>query len=132
MKPDARIREDLGFYCGSKHEANVARVLKYLGIKFEPYQNSKKNIDIEEMAGKLELRNEDNDRPLKEMQPDFYVPKEDTYIEVKGGWDSFTSNDRKRLAAALLLDKRIVEICGITYTILEKAFKDKIPEWEST
>lgn len=131
MNSKRRPREDLGFHCDSAHEANVARILKYLGIEFKPYKNSKKNIDIEEMAGKLKLRNEDNDRPLKEMQPDFYVPKEDTYIEVKGGWGSFTSNDRKKLAAALLMNKKIVEICGITYTILERAFKDKIPEWES-
>jgi hypothetical protein len=64
------------------------------------------------------------------MRPDFYLPKEKTFVEVKGGWSSVTSNDRKKLAGALLKGIKIVEICGITYEILEKEFKSKIREWE--
>ena len=65
------------------------------------------------------------------MEPDFYLPETDVFIEVKPrGMDR---NDRMRVAAALLKGEGIkLEVIGpVTYKILEKAFKDKIPNWES-
>ena len=63
------------------------------------------------------------------IEPDFYLPTEDCFIEVKRGWGSFTENDRLKLIGALKKGVKIIEIIGPMYEILEKAFKDKI-EWE--
>jgi len=127
MKSRKGFRKDLGFNCDSKAEANVARILKHLNIEFQPYSKSKKRIYI----GDKGFRDRNDKHLLKEMRPDFYLPKENTYIEVKGGWGSFTPNDRYRLIGTLMKeDVRIVEICGVIYGILEKAFKKEIPEWE--
>jgi len=126
MRSARGFRKDLGFYCDSKAEANVARILKHLRIEFQPYTMSKRKINIEDLG----YKDENDGRTLKEMRPDFYLPKEDTYVEVKRSWDSVTSNDRKRLAGALIKGIKIVEICGVTYEILERAFNEKISEWE--
>jgi hypothetical protein len=126
MRSQRGFREDLGFHCDSKVEANFARILKYLGKDFQPYGVSRKKISIQDLG----YKDENDGHILREMRPDFYLPKEKTFVEVKGGWSSVTSNDRKKLAGALLKGIKIVEICGITYEILEKEFKSKIREWE--
>lgn len=126
MRSKRGFRKDLGFHCDSKVEANFARILKYLGKDFQPYSESKMKIPIQDLG----FRDENDNHILREMRPDFYLPREKTYVEVKGGWGSFTSNDRKKLAGVLLKGIRIVEICGITYEILEREFKSKIREWE--
>jgi hypothetical protein len=61
-----------------------------------PVHACKRNIYI----GDLGFKDENDGHILKEMCPDFYLPKGDTYIEVKGNWGSFTSNDRKRFIGA--------------------------------
>jgi hypothetical protein len=62
------IREDLDQYFRSSWEANFARILNYLGIKwyFEP-----KKFEISEG---------------KTYTPDFYLPQLDTWVEIKGYW----------------------------------------------
>lgn len=126
MKSKRGFRKDLGFHCDSKAEANVARILKYLGIEFQPYVKSKRKIYI----GDLGFKDEIDGHALKEIRPDFYLPKEEAYLEVKGTWKSFTSNDRKRLIGALMKGAKIIEICGSVYEMLEKAYKEKIQRWE--
>lgn len=124
MRSKRGFREDLGFCCDSKAEANVARVLKCLNIEFEPWEVHQKKINLEH----LEMKNSKGD-PICWMEPDFYLPNDDCFIEVKRGWSSFTENDRLRLIGALKEGKKIIEIVGPLYTILEKAFKDKV-KWE--
>jgi len=124
MRSNRGVREDLGFHCDSKAEANVTRVLEYLNIEFEPYSVHKKKIRLEHLA----LKNSKGES-ICWMEPDFYLPKDDCFIEVKGGWSSFTENDRLRLIGALKEGKKIIEVVGPIYKILEKAFKDKV-KWE--
>ena len=118
------FREDLGFSCDSNAKANVARVLKYLNIEFEPYSVHKRKIQLKHPG----LKNSKGD-PICWMEPDFYLPKDDCFIEVKRGWSSFAENDRLRLIGALKEGVKIIEVVGPMYTILEKTFKDKV-EWE--
>jgi len=112
-------------------EANVARVLRLLGIEYERGHR----IKIEELAHKYEFRHTEKGHYLKEIRPDFYIAKleniTDTHIEVKPA--GMTFNDRMRIASALLKPERIKFelIMPVTYKVLEKAFKDKIPEWET-
>ena len=108
-------------------EANVARVLRLLGIKYEKGHR----IKIGELARKYEFRHTEKGHYLKEIRPDFYIPRFDTYIEVKPA--GMTRNDRMRIVAAFLKLEgiKLELIMPVTYKILEKAFKPRIPEWES-
>ena len=114
-------------YYRSLGEANIARILRYLDIEYEIHRG----INIKDVAEKHNLRKRETGRLLQEVRPDFYLPEYDTYIEVKpSGMDQ---NDRQRLAAVLLHrdEPRIEVIMPQTYRILEKAFREKIPEWET-
>lgn len=125
-----KYRPDLGEVFDSMGEANVARVLQLLGIKYERGHR----ININEIARKYGFCRTETDRYLQEIRPDFCIVKlgrlTDIHIEVKPA--GMTFNDRMRIAAALLKPERIkLElIMPVTYKILEKAFKHKIPEWE--
>lgn len=59
-------REDLGHYVRSNWEANVARILKFQGRKYEFEKHS-----FQLSNGKVYI-------------PDFYLPEENLYLEVKG------------------------------------------------
>lgn len=123
-----KYRPDLDEIFDSAGEANIARVLRLLGIKYERGHR----IKIDELAHKYEFRHTEKGHYLKEIRPDFYIPKFDTYIEVKPA--GMTFNDRMRIAAAFLKLERIkLElIMPVTYKILEKAFKTKVGrEWET-
>ena len=127
--PRSKFRQDLGEEFDSKQEANIARIFRLLGIKYERKHGRK--IEFEEIAQRHEFRHTETGRFIKWMEPDFYLPETDVFIEVKPrGMDR---NDRMRIAAALLKGEGIkLEVIGpVTYKILEKAFKDKIPNWES-
>lgn len=105
----------------------MARVLRLLGIKYEKGHR----IKIGELARKYEFRHTEKGHYLKEIRPDFYIPRFDTYIEVKPA--GMTRNDRMRIVAAFLKLEgiKLELIMPVTYKILEKAFKPRIPEWES-
>ena len=65
------------------------------------------------------------------MEPDFYLPETDVFIEVKPrGMDR---NDRMRIASALLKgeDLKLEIVTPTIYKILEKVYRTKIQEWES-
>ena len=123
----AAIREDISeedvFH--SKGEANVARVLNHLGIKW----NRGRSIDISKLAKKYGCKHIESGRPLKSMVPDFYLPDFDLYIEVKPS--GLVGNDAMRIGLAYLKGERL-EIWGkATMKLLEKAFKSKIGDhWE--
>ena len=83
-------------YYHSKGEANVARILRHLEIKYE----REPSIDIQKIAEKYDFRKTETGRFLKQVRPDFYLPDFETYLEVKpAGMDW---NDRKRIASVLL------------------------------
>ena len=110
----------------SKGEANVARILRHLEIKYE----REPSIDIQKIAEKYDFRKTETGRLLKQVRPDFYLPDFETYLEVKpAGMDW---NDRKRIASVLLHKEqpRLELIMPVTLKLLEQAFRDKIPNWE--
>lgn len=73
----AGMREDLGHYVRSSWEADLARVFKYLGLsyQYEPHT--------------FELTAPDGHTLT--YTPDFYVPSEDKYYEVKGWMDAVSA-----------------------------------------
>jgi len=119
------FREDIPGEFDSKGEANVARVLNHLGIKWE----RGKRIDISELAKKYGCKHVETGRLLRWMEPDFYLPDLDLCIEVKPS--GLVGNDAMRIGLAYLKGERL-EVWGkATLKMLEKIFKNKISEfWE--
>ena len=76
------IREDLGQYFRSSWEANVARILNHLNIEW-----------IYEV--KRFIFESDNGLGVDSYQPDFYLPKLNMWIEVKGWLDKKSENRLK-------------------------------------
>lgn len=111
------IRSDLNKYFRSAWEANVARSLNYLHIKWE-YEYKRFDFS-EEKEGILSY------------QPDFYLPKYNKWIEVKG-WMDDKSKQRLKLfkkyypnesSNLILIDENI-------YNSLNKQYSEIIDNWE--
>ena len=97
-------RKDLEQYFRSAWEANMARVLNYLHIKWE-YEY--KRFDFQEET-----------EDVLSYQPDFYLSDYDKWIEVKGWMDG---KSKKRLE---LFKKYYPEQYKNLYLIDEKAYKE--------
>lgn len=100
------LREDLSLYFRSSWEANIARILNYLKIEWIYEKN----------------RYEINDKET--YTPDFYLPKKNEFIEVKGRWldDSkrkFEEFKKKYSVKIFLIDEKF-------YKWLIKRFRGKI------
>jgi len=110
-------REDLDKYFRSKWEANIARIFNYSNIiwEFEP-----KRFEFDDKSNGIES-----------YLPDFYLPKLNIWIEVKGWMKEI---DIKRLEKFKKYYpeeyNNLVIIEEKLYKILEKEFKYKITEWE--
>ena len=107
-------------------KANVARILKHI---LEVNYVRHKEIIIKDIATKYRLykepvRKEDKaNTPFTAIQPDFYLPDYDVYIEVKPGGIRPGNNDWKKLASVYLKEEKL-EVWGEgTYKLLTKAFK---------
>jgi len=124
-----KFRPDLSEKYDSKQEANIARIFRLLGIKYQREHGRK--IKFAEIAQEHNLRRTQDGHFIQWMVPDFYLPDTDTFIEIKP--KGIDRNDRMRIAATLLKcgSVRLEVIMPKVYEILEKAFKTKIPEWES-
>lgn len=108
-------RPDLGHYVRSMWEANVARILKLKNIEYKyemeayPFYNA-------------------NGELIDSYLPDFYLPKYDTYLEVKGQMDKISL---KKIELFRREGKRVIVVDGLIYNKLAKKFKDKIGKrWE--
>jgi len=78
-------RDDLGGqYFRSSWEANVARWLDFTGVRWE-YEA--KTFEFSQIK-----------RGTRFYTPDFYLPEEERFIEVKGWWDEKSLTRRKRMA----------------------------------
>jgi len=105
-------REDLDRWFRSNWEANYARILNYQGIKwvFEPQR-----FDLGECT----------------YLPDFYLPDEDRWIEIKG----YVRPEKEEKVAYQLKEfskTHNLTIIGIKqYKQLEREFKYLIPNWEN-
>lgn len=110
-------REDLGDqYFRSRWEANYARILelKQVQYQFEPKIFWLTRSDGSEVS----------------YTPDFYLVKEDMYVEVKGYWMD-DAKEKFDLFRQQYPEIRIDVLDSKYYRVLEKQFKDQIEEWES-
>ena len=99
-------REDLGHFVRSTWEANFARVLNYLEVK---YQYEPKRFQT----------------PYGSYCPDFYIPKWKTFVEIKG----YETNSYKQPDKIKYLKKNGVKLCVVRinkYLHIIKLVKNKI------
>ena len=109
--PAGGIRKDLGHYVRSKWEANVARVLIY---ENEPYEFEKHQFKLDD--GSVYI-------------PDFYLPYQDFYIEVKGYW--WEKGRRKFLNFKKQYPNiNLVVLDENLYIYLKNMYRKIIPNWE--
>lgn len=107
------IRKDIGHYVRSRWEANIARILKQLGIKYQ--------YELEHF--KL-IKPDDS---YITYTPDFKIGSQ--YIEVKGWWD-IKSITKKDLMKEQYPDIPIYYIDEIEYRKLEGIYAKRITNWE--
>jgi len=108
----AGIRKDISdkIYFHSRWEANFARLQNYLGVKWE-YEP--KTFDL----------------GSQNYTPDFYLPKTDTYIEVKNFlWKYSKIRDEK--FRKLYPDIKLQLLLKEDYLKLESKYSKLIPNWE--
>jgi hypothetical protein len=100
------FREDVGFYFRSSWEANIARILNCLQIKWE-FETTRYEINENET-----------------FIPDFYLPDKKYWIEVKGRW---MEDARRKFDAFKNLYKVKVKVIDEPfYKWLIKRFKERI------
>jgi hypothetical protein len=111
------FREDLQQYFRSSWEANIARYLDYLNIKWE-FEPKRFNF--------LEI----NSGVLSYM-PDFYLPELDKWIEVKG-WMDDKSKIRLQYFKQFYPEEsiKLILIDRKKYNLIEKQYKFLINNWE--
>lgn len=111
------FRKDIGHYTRSTWEANVARILQYQGIEYvyekEPFVFRDENGEI-----------------IDSYLPDFYLPKSNMFLEVKGQMDE-TSIRKIKLLFEHYLDIKYMIIDGSVYSNMERGFRKKLGKmWE--
>jgi len=108
----AGIRKDISdkIYFYSRWEANYARLLNYLGIKWE-YQP--KTFDLE----------------TQNYTPDFYLPDEDRFVEIKNFLWKY-SKERDKKFRKLYPDVKLTLLLKKDYLKLENKYSHLIPNWE--
>lgn len=109
-------RADLNnIYFRSVWEANYARLLNYLDIKweFEPKTFIFKKIK----------------KGTKSYLPDFYLPITDEYVEIKG-WMTAKSKTQLKRMAKYYPDVKITLVDKDKYLKLERQYSDLISGWE--
>lgn len=118
-------RIDLGHYVRSSWEADYARVLNYLNV---PYQYEPKTFDLKRADGsKLTYT------------PDFYLPSEQRYVEIKGYMRAIDAEKIELVKVQHGIDLRVIQKSEFaelqfTYKNLVDWECPKIPErakWES-
>ena len=109
-------REDTQQYSRSSWEANLVRIFKLLNIDYE-YETKRCRFNLDDV-GILIL--------------DFYLPKYDIFIEVKG---YLTDTARKKLQCFKQkfpeLVKKVFVVDPDVYSILKSKYSDKVLTWEN-
>ncbi|MDP2838048.1 MAG: hypothetical protein Q8O53_02105 [Candidatus Moranbacteria bacterium] len=108
----AGIRPDISptLYFFSRWEANYARVLNFLGKKWIHQPRT------------FQLQSQ-------KYTPDFYLPDEDAYIEIKNFFSEYSLN-RDRQFREIYPDLKLIVISKKEYSVLEEQYAKKIKEWE--
>lgn len=107
-------RKDLGHNCRSTWEANFARILNHLNIEYE-FENI------------IWLKKEDGSDLA--YLPDFYLPKYNSYVEIKGRWYD-DAREKYELFKKQYPHLKIHLIEQKLYSKYAKRFKHQIEEWE--
>lgn len=108
----AGIRKDISvsIYFYSRWEANIARLFNLLNIE---WQHQPRIFDLGN----------------QKYTPDFYLPEQNTYLEIKNFWWSY-SIERDRKFRKIYPDIRLDVILKNDYQIIEKEYAELIPNWE--
>ncbi|MDO8576240.1 MAG: hypothetical protein Q7R90_02900 [bacterium] len=108
----AGIRSDVSptIYFFSRWEANYARLLNYLGVK---WIHQPKTFQLKS----------------QKYTPDFYLPEVDTYIEIKNYLSDYSKN-RDRQFRELYPKLKLALILKEDYLALQREFAPKLKEWE--
>jgi len=108
----AGIRGDVSptIYFFSRWEANYARLLNHLGVKWIHQPQT------------FQLR-------TQKYTPDFYLPESDTYVEVKNYLSDYSKN-RDRQFREAYPNLKLVLILKEDYLTLQKQYAPQIKEWE--
>lgn len=104
-------------YFRSMWEANFARVLKYKNIEYK-YEE------------KIPIYDENNNL-LCIYVPDFYLPKYDSYIEIKGKWEK-GAKEKVQLFKKYFPNKKITIIEQTNYKCIKRIYQKKISHWETS
>lgn len=107
-------RKDIDKFVRSTWEANFIRILKYKNINFE-YE---KRVCLNYNNAKLVY------------VVDFYLPKYNIYIEIKGKWDK-TSLLKTKLFKEQFKNTKLFIIDKPLYFKIEKKYKHSISLWET-
>ena len=101
----------------SKWEANYARYLNYIGVKWE-YEPKRFWFDAIKTG-------------TRSYQPDFYLIDEDIWVEVKGWMDAQSKTRLKRFKKYYPEEySKLIIVDQHKYRIIEKEFSNIIPTWE--
>lgn len=103
------FREDLGHFVRSTWEADYCRVLRHLGVE---YQYEPKTFDLGEMT----------------YTPDFYLPSEDKYVEIKG-WMTEKSARKIQLFREKFPNKRLDVVNKTEFAEMALKYKHLVA-WE--
>jgi hypothetical protein len=76
------VRKDIGFYVRSKWEANLVRYYRFTKTEFVYEPKEFEFVGLK--------------RGNRFYKPDFYLPKEDRYVEIKGYLDATSITKLKR------------------------------------
>ncbi|MNJ90049.1 hypothetical protein D3C87_76410 [compost metagenome] len=108
-------RPDLGHSVRSMWEANIARILRLKGIE---YKFEKEAFPFYDQNGDL----------IDSYLPDFYLPKYNAWLEVKGQMDEIS---QKKILLFLNEGYRLIIVDGKIYDNLCRKFKNKLNgKWE--
>jgi len=115
-KSRAYRRKDLGIYVRSRWEANYGRYLNFVRRKwfYEPKTFWFENIK----------------RGTRSYTPDFYLPKYDEYIEVKGYLDQKSKTRIKRMKKYYPKIKVTLVTGEFFKKIVKEGWCRLIPHWE--
>ncbi|MEW5829814.1 MAG: DNA polymerase III subunit alpha [Chloroflexota bacterium] len=109
----AGYRADLGHYVRSAWEADIARVFRYLGWK---YQYEPHTFELQKNGQTLTYT------------PDFYIPEQDTFYEIKG-WMDKVSAEKIALFREQYPEKQLVVIDKTLFAEFQVKYSDLV-QWE--
>lgn len=114
-KSKAGFRADLGHFCRSRWEANLARFYRFTGVAYF-YEPVEFWFPV--------------DRGIRTYKPDFWLPEEDKWVEVKGYMDR-TSKTKLNRFRRYYPAERLEVITGAFFQELKRQGVDRLIEgWE--